>query len=280
MSTVIVTSVWGREYLDFYLQHVLPYTRKILPDGFKISCATLAEHVDELCEVADFVMSAESHAIDMIGLTALLDKVQVQNLYNLGARKFVFQNPDVVISQSALLRARDTDKKIITAPGIRIAKEEFLAIYGGLDDELLPNALSTLHPITLSLCRRGGYRRFSSGWPSVVYEVDADAVSCRALHRHPLMVTIPDNFDWSLVPNGTVDDRFMQSLGWDWSEYDNLTSSKQGWICEFSSARKPLQSPLEANADINQRIAQFAASACCDDTHRKFYEQDYTWHRQ
>ena len=274
-----MTSVWGKEYLDFYLRHVLPYTRKRLPDGVMISCGTLAEYADDLCGVADFVMSTPSLVPCKYGMASVLDRVQMESLCARGVRRFIFQNPDAVISESALQRAATSAKPVITAPGIRIAKEEFLAIYGGFGGGLLANALTTLHPITLSLCRRGGYRRFSSGWPSAIYEVGEGAVTCRAFHRHPVMVTIPDGYDWSALPAGTVDDRFMGALEYAPEDFDNLTHSDQGWICEFSSCMKPLQSRLEEGADIDRRAAEFAASAACDDTHREFYKHEYTWSR-
>jgi hypothetical protein len=54
-AIAIITIVWGRDYVDFYKDHVLPYTRHVLPEGFLIVCGTTTEHVDELRSVADVV---------------------------------------------------------------------------------------------------------------------------------------------------------------------------------------------------------------------------------
>ncbi|MCA3733150.1 MAG: hypothetical protein INF00_12385 [Phenylobacterium sp.] len=94
------------------------------------------------------------------------------------------------------------------------------------------------------------------------------------------MFDIPEDYDWDLYPSGTVDDVFLQTLGHPRSAFDNLTSSEQGYVLEFSptSLITVLGSyPPECNVDIDAAIAEFAASDNCSDLHRWFLETEYEW---
>ena len=280
-AIAIITIVWGRDYVDFYKDHVLPYTRRVLPEGFLIVCGTTTEHVDELRSVADVVFDCGLFSgPNKYAFASTLDRYVMRTLYENGARRFVYQNPDAIISKEAFLRIKESKASVMTIPGIRIWKELFFLIYKGFDDELLDNALTVLHPVTRLMSRRGGYRRFRSGWPSIVYDISQERVRCQALHRHPLMFDIPDGYDWDLYPSGTVDDVFLGSLGHSRSDFDNLSSSEQGYALEFSTTSMAFDVepfPPESNVDIDAAIAEFAASASCSDLHRWFLETEYEW---
>ncbi|MFN7417179.1 MAG: hypothetical protein ACK5T8_04275 [Alphaproteobacteria bacterium] len=280
-AIAIITIVWGRDYVDFYKDHVLPYTRHVLPEGFLIVCGTTTEHVDELRSVADVVFDCGFFSGgSKYDFASTLDRYVMRTLYENGARRFVYQNPDAIVSKEAFLRIKESKSSVMTLPGIRIWREFFFLIYKGFDDELLDNALTVLHPVTLSVSRRGGYRRFRYGFSSVVYDISQERVRCQALHRHPLMFDIPEDYDWDLYPSGTVDDVFLQTLGHPRSAFDNLTSSEQGYVLEFSptSLITILGSyPPECNVDIDAAIAEFAASDNCSDLHRWFLETEYEW---
>ena len=279
-AIAIVTIVWGRDYVDFYKDHVLPYTRRVLPEGFLIVCGTTTEHVDELRSVADVVFDCGLFSgPNKYAFASTLDRYVMKTLYENGARRFVYQNPDVIISKEAFLRIKDSKESVMTLPGIRIWKELFSLIYERFDDELLENALTVLHPLTLALARKGGYRRFGRGWPSVVYDISQERVRCQALHRHPLMFDIPEDYDWDLYPSGTVDDIFLETLGHPRSAFDNLISSEQGYILEFSaiSATNVLTLLIERDVDIDLVLDEFAASDNCSDLHRWFLETEYEW---
>lgn len=276
----IITTVWGREYVDFYRNHVLPYTRRVLPEGFLIVCATTSEHVDELRDQVDAVFDCGTYGgQNKYDFVWALDRHAMRILHGNGVRRFVYQNPDVVISREAFLRIRETSASVLTLPGIRIWKDLFLLIYKDFDDEVLENALTVLHPITLSLARRGGYRRFSRGWPQCVYDITPERICCQALHRHPLMFDVPDGYDWDACPPGTVDFRFLGTLGHPRSRYDNLTSSDQGYVLEFSGTIPTVihAHPPEADVDVDAAITAFAQSSACDDLHRWFLETEYEW---
>ena len=279
-AIAIITIVWGRDYVDFYKDHVLPYTRRVLPEGFLIVCGTTTEHVDELRSVADVVFDCGLFSgPNKYAFASTLDRYVMKTLYENGARRFVYQNPDVIISKEAFLRIKDSKESVMTLPGIRIWKELFSLIYERFDDELLENALTVLHPLTLALARKGGYRRFGRGWPSVVYDISQERVRCQALHRHPLMFDIPEDYDWDLYPSGTVDDIFLETLGHPRSAFDNLISSEQGYILEFSaiSATNVLTLLIERDVDIDLVLDEFAASDNCSDLHRWFLETEYEW---
>ena len=276
----IVTTVWGHDYVDFYKNHVLPYTRSVLPEGFLIVCATTSEHVSELSNVVDAVFDCGVYSgQNKYDFVWALDRHVMRILHEKGVRRFVYQNPDVIISEQAFLRMRSTPSSVMTLPGIRIWKDLFLTIYKAFDDEILENALTVLHPITLSLARRGGYRRFSRGWPQCVYDITPESIRCQALHRHPLMFDVPDGYDWDSCPAGTVDYQFLGSLGHPWSAYDNLTSSDQGYVLEFSGTVPTIiySHPPEPDVDVDAAIAAFARSSACDDLHRWFLETEYEW---
>ncbi|MCA3741472.1 hypothetical protein [Phenylobacterium sp.] len=273
----IITTVWGRSFIDFYKNHVLPFTKSILPNEFLILVGTTTNHVEEMREITDIVFDCGIHENQSkYSLASIIDKTVMRFAYENGFRRFVIQNPDSIISESALIRIANTKCKVITLPGIRISKENLLMIYKGFDNEILENALTVLHPATLALARHGGYRRFIRGWPSVVYDIRPNRVRCQALHRHPLMFEIPEHFDWDIFIDGTLDFNFIQALGYPISAYDNLTASDQGYILEFSGADHVFLEP-EPDVDIDIAIAEFAASQYCDDLHRWYLETEYEW---
>ena len=276
----IITTVWGRDYVDFYKNHVLPYTRRILPEGFVIVCPTTTEYVEELNGLVDIVFDCGYYGgQNKYDFVWSLDKAAMRTLHEKGVRRFVYQNPDVIISKEAFVRIKESSARVMTLPGIRAWKELFLLIYKELDDELLENALTVLHPMTLSLARRGGFRRFSRGWPQIVYDITPERIRCQALHRHPLMFDIPDDYDWDSCPGGTVDFIFLETLGHPRSAFDNLTSSEQGYALEFSGTEPTIvySHPPEKDVDIDAAIAEFAASDNCSDLHRWFLETEYEW---
>lgn len=280
LPIAIITTVWGRDYVEFYKNHVLPYTRKILPEGFFIACATTKDHVEDLSGAVDIVFDCGYYnGPNKYDFVWALDRQVMRILHEKGVRRFVYQNPDIALSKEAWIRIRNTSASVITLPGIRIWKELFLEIYKEFDEELLENALTVLHPMTLALARRGGYRRFSRGWPQIVYDITPERIRCQALHRHPLMFDVPENYNWDLCPGGTVDCVFLGSLGHPPEAYDNLTSSDQGYILEFSGTIPTIVEahPPEANVDIDAAIAAFAASNACDDIHRWFLQTEYEW---
>jgi hypothetical protein len=250
-----------------------------LPEGFFIASATTKEHVEELQGAVDIVFDGGNYiGQSKYDFVWSLDKQVMRILYEKGIRRFVYQNPDAVFSKEAWIRIRDTSASVITLPGIRIWKDLFLLIYKEFDEELLENALTVLHPMTLSLARRGGYRRFSRGWPQVVYDITPERIRCQALHRHPLMFDIPDNYNWDVCPGSTVDIGFLGSLGHPLEAYDNLTSSDQGYALEFSGTIPTIVEahPPEADVDIDAAIAAFASNAC-EDLHRWFLQTEYEW---
>ncbi|MCA6286649.1 hypothetical protein [Phenylobacterium sp.] len=276
---VIVTTVWGREYIDFYKEHILPYTREILPPGFAIACSTTKEHVSELDGLVDIIFDCGTYSgQNKYRFASAADMAATKTLHQAGVRRFVYQNPDALISKSAFLRIVESEFKVITLPGIRIWKDLFLSIYDRFDDNILENAMTVLHPLTLFRARRGGYRKFVREWPSCVYDITPERIRCQALHRHPLMVDVPEHYDFE-QPVGTVDDRFLGSLGYPLEAYDNLTSSDQGYALEFSSLTADWARfyPPEEDVDIDAAIAAFAASNACDDIHRWFLQTEYEW---
>jgi hypothetical protein len=276
----IITTVWGRDYVDFYKNHVLPYTRRILPEGFFIVCATTTEYFEEIRGVVDVAFDCGSYSGESkYGFASALDRYALKTLHQHGVRRFVHQNPDAIVSKEALIRIRGSAASVMTLPGIRIWKDLFLQIYKQFDDELLDNALTVLHPITLTLARKGGYRRFSRRWPSVVYDISQTRVRCQAFHRHPLMFDIPDDYDWDSWVSDTVDFHFLGSLGHGRSQYDNLISSEQGYVLEFSGTFPIIMEsfPPERVGDVDVALAEFAASGNCSDLHRWFLETEYEW---
>jgi hypothetical protein len=276
----IITTVWGRDYVDFYKDHVLPYTRSILPEGFFIACATTTEYFEEIKGVVDIAFDCGYYnGESKYAFASTLDYHVIKVLHNYGVTRFVYQNPDAIISREAFLRIKNSTASVITLPGIRIWKDLFLLVYKDFDDELLENALTVLHPITLTLARKGGYRRFSRGWPSAIYDISQTRVRCQALHRHPLMFDIPDDYDWDSWASGTIDFHFLASLGHERSQYDNLISSEQGYALEFSGTFPIIMEsfPPERVGDVDAAIAEFAASDNCSDLHRWYLETEYEW---
>jgi hypothetical protein len=192
-----------------------------------------------------------------------------------GIRRFILHPPDCHFDKTILHRAATTNAKIITAVGLRLCQRTWLAHGATIDDHFMPQLPSNLHPLTRHLCLRGGAGQFVQSWPSVTYEVYPDRIVGRSFHRHPVMVEVPDDYAWP--DTGTVDDRFIASLGYRWEDYDNLTDSSQGYIVELCDVAPDL-GPLIPVDQAPSAIDDFSRSQHVTDLHRQFYQIPFTWH--
>jgi len=273
----VITAVWGREYAEFYAAHVLPTS---LPSGCAVIAATTmadADMVRSLVGGKAKVIVADMESSDKYRLASSLEKFAIRwASAHLGFKRFVLQNPDLHISSAAFERCVHSSHRIITVPGIRIHKEEYLAAYGSIrafaDDDLLLNAMTCLHPSTKALAISGGYRAASGCWPSTLYAIEPRRIFGVAFHRHPLMFEVGDLMG---EDTGTLDDRFLSSLGHGLSaDYEFPGHSSEGYILEFSSLS---HSPHKVDRDRIRLadVKQFARS--CSREHREFARHTFTW---
>lgn len=271
--------MWGEEYSSFYIEHILPKTKKFLNSRGLIVLATNSSNVTRFTELVDIVVDGGDIFGDKYTYAQHLDKLLIEKLVSKNINKIMYQNPDAYISHSAFERVLNTTKNVITLPGIRIHKEKFLDTYKKIDDDIMINAFNCLHPITTSLAIIGGNGKFLTSWPSIIYKIYDDKITCKAYHRHPLMFVIPNNYDLTQRV-GTIDDRFIKSLGYTFDDYDNLINSDDGYVLEFSSDKYAWnKNNLESIENAQQAIINFGNSQMCSEDHQKYYHIEYTWNK-
>lgn len=285
MKYAILTSLWGDEYINFYFNHILPYTLKSINNDTIIVLNILTHELDKITSLINtdkiVVVSNNLPYCDKYSLASVLDKngmrvaIKEKNITN-----FICQNPDVLISSSLFNKIYSSSKKVITVPSIRILKEEFLLIYKSLqaynDDEILDYAISTPHPMTKALSRKGGYRLYDSSWPSMLYEIDSqnNRIFGAGFHWHPVYFEIKDE-SYISNNNRTLDDTFLSELSYDLdNDFDFLHHSSEGFVLEFSSLYS--FNRILHHSLTNNDIISFMNQHCCD-THKKMGSLCYTW---
>ena len=276
ITSAVIISVFGHDYTRFFADHIAPALRRGVAPGQLIAIATVPEFADALQHRDHIVITcAPQGGCKYTTSTRLGRLAMLQMRRDHGIRRFILHPPDCHFDKTILHRAATTNAKIITAVGLRLCQRTWLARGATIDDHFMPQLPSNLHPLTRHLCLRGGAGQFVQSWPSVTYEVYPDRIVGRSFHRHPVMVEVPDDYAWP--DTGTVDDRFIASLGYRWEDYDNLTDSSQGYIVELCDVAPDL-GPLIPVDQAPSAIDDFSRSQHVTDLHRQFYQIPFTWH--
>lgn len=280
MKLCVVTAVWGERYVDFFLRHIAPTIRRNLPAGSITCVATTQPHekafaASRLSKFDVVVVADKETDCKYARSTHLFTSAMQHVIRTADTNRFVIQPPDCYVSPAAMSRAATTKKKVMTAPAIRVCQRTFLERHKTIGADFSKQWMDCLHPLTLSLATSGGGHQFNAGWPSVVYEIGRSTIKGRSFHRHPIMVEIPADYGWP--DTGTVDNRLVESLGYAWEDFDNLTDSDQGCIVELCDEAPPVLAWC-ATSEAAAAIERFKSGPGVTDMHRKFYEVPYTWH--
>ena len=289
-----ITHVWGRDYLDVFLNRCLPNQLAsgnvpALPSGSRYRILTSATHVDELHAHPMIHALREAISVDIVVIEAL-DRLHgtarghdlmiachrraVADAFDAGAA-LIFLSADFIFSDgslAAVVRRHREGYRAIVNTGFRLAKESFL---GSIDEsaaggaapagrELVRMALPHLHPHTQSMFADA--RSFSRFPVAVYWRVGNEGLLARCLHLHPLMVD-PIIF---VLPSRTIDGRYLEQACPDAARVHVVSDSDELQMFELTPATRSIVSAGRAGASA-WRVA--AVAAVCDDLQVGYWRQ-------
>ena len=295
-STVFhaITHVWGREYLDTFLDTSLPSQLAsgnvpALPAGSRYRILTRSIHREELNTHPMVRALRKVIPVDIVVIDALDRQKGVARQHDLmkachqravadvleANAAIIFLSADFIFSADALAavvqRHRQGYRAVVNT-GLRLNKESFLrhldqsrAPLAALSSrELMRMALPHLHPHTTS---KFADARSSSLFPTAVYwRVGSDGLLARCLHLHPLMV---DPMRHVFV-KGTIDGRYVFSACPDFSRVHVVTDSDELQMFELTTAARSV-APSRGVGVSAWRAA--AVAAVCDDHQVGYWRQ-------
>ena len=279
-----VTHVWGRAYLDTFLQVCIPNqlaagNAPALPAGSRYRILTRADHLPELDGHPMVHALREVMPVDLVVVDALDRPDARARSYDLmnachqramadaleAGAALIMLSADIVMSDHALAavvrRHREGYRAVVTT-GLRLAKEPFLQSLdrAGARLSALPSrdlvrmALPHLHQQTRSMFVDAPA---FSAFPSAVYwPVGGEGILARCFHLHPLMV---DPVHAGPL-GGTYDDHYLSAACPDFSRVHVITDSDELQIFELTAAEQEFRTTRRARASAWQAAA--VASGC------------------
>jgi hypothetical protein len=279
-----VTHVWGRAYLDTFLNVCIPNQLAAgnvpaLPAGSRYRILTRADHVPELDEHPMVRALREVMPVDLVVVDALDRPDARARSYDLmnachqramadaleAGAALIMLSADIVMSDHALgavvRRHREGYRAVVTT-GLRLAKESFLQSLdrAGARLSALPSrdlvrmALPHLHQQTRSMFVAAPA---FSAYPSAVYwPVGDKGLLARCFHLHPLMVD-PVR---AVTLGGTYDDHYLSEACPDFSRVHVVTDSDELQLFELTSTNQEFRTTRRAGASAWQAAA--LASGC------------------
>lgn len=291
-----VTHVWGRKYLDLFLNvcipnQLAPGNVPALPPGSRYRILTQSAHVDELDTHPMVHALREVIPVDIVVVEALDRQRGVAEGHDLmiachqravadvieANAAIIMLSADFVFSDNALaavVRRHREGYRAVVNTGLRLAKESFLRL---LDEsraplaalssrELVRMALPHLHPHTLSMFADA--RPFSRFPVAVYWRAGNDGLLARCLHLHPLMI---DPMSRAL-PKSSNDGRYLARVCPDFSRVHVIVDSDELQMFELTSPKRTVVPSGGVGASA-WRVA--ATAAVCDD-HQVGYWRQHT----
>ena len=290
-----VTHVWGREYLDVFLNvcipnQLAPGNIPALPQGSRYRILTGSEHVTELqghpmvralrgVIPVDIIVIEE---IDRRRHTAVGHELMIAchrrataDILDADAA-IIMLSADFVLSENALAavvqRHREGYRAIVNT-GLRLAKDEFIqhlresrAPLSSLSPRaLVKAALPFLHPHTQSMFTDA--ERFSESPVAVYWRVGGEGLLGRCMHLHPLMV---DPMIRLPLRVGTNDGPYVAQSCPDFSRVHVVTDSDELQMFELTRADREV---------VPTRVARVSAlpavimAAKCDALQLRSWQQ-------
>ena len=279
-----VTHVWGREYLDVFLNvcianQLAPGNIPALPAGSRYRILTRSVHVPEIDSHPMVHALRKSIPVDTVVVDALDQKSGVADGHDLmiachrraiadvldADAAIIMLSADFVFSDNAMAavvkRHREGYRAVVNT-GLRLAKESFLehiehtrAPLDALPSrELVRIGWSHLHPHTESMFADA--RPFSTYPVGVCWRVGDDGLLARFLHLHPLMVD-PVN---RTALKGTNDGKYVSRACPDFSCVHVVTDSDELQMFELTTEKRPVIAARGSGASVWRAAA--VASMC------------------
>lgn len=272
----VISVVWGREYLDLFLNTCLPTQLgegnvAALPSGSRYRILTRAADVDEIHRHPTVHALARIMPVDVVAVEAFEEieraeaqpgRRQVDRRFDLvtacnqaGIRDAVsahaamlFPSPDYVLSANtfaAIVERHRQGYRAVGCVGLRLEKEGFLRSFhtSGVSTgapsarELVRMAMPHLHAQTRSLF--AGARTFNAYPLGVYWPVGNDGLLGRSFHFHPIMV---DPMRASAMPKLTIDSDYLVKAVPDFARVHVVTDSDEFIVFELSEAHRSFES--------------------------------------
>ena len=286
-----VTHVWGREYLDVFLNVCIPNQLgpgnvPALPPGSRYRILTRSIHVEELDKHPMVHALRTILPVDLVVIDALDRQMGAARGHDLmlachqraiadvldANAAIIMLSADFILSDHALaavVRRHREGYRAVVNTGLRLSREPFLqhlersrAPLEALSSrELVRTALPYLHSHERSMFADA--ESFSMFPVAVYWRVGDEGLLARCLHLHPLMV---DPMSQAL-PRGTVDGRYVFRACPDFSRVHVVTDSDELQMFELTPGTRVVVRSRGAGASA-WRVAG-VASAC--DAHQVGY---------
>lgn len=289
-----VTHVWGREYLDVFLNvcipnQLAPGNVPALPPGSRYRILTRSNDVDELDAHPMVHALRDVIPVDIVVVEALdrhgdgphgielmiaCHQKAIADILDAGAA-IIMLSADFILSDNALaavVRRHREGYRAVVNTGLRLTKESFLpsleasrAPLAALSSrELVRMALPHLHPHTQSMLADAG--RFSKAPVAVYWRIGNEGLLARCLHLHPLMV---DPMRPLPLLVGTNDGPYLAQACPDFSRVHVVTDSDELQMFEITTAQRQVVGTTKAGASA-WRAAIVAAR--CDGLQLHFWQ--------
>ena len=280
-----ITHVWGREYLDMFLNvcipnQLAPGNVPALPSGSRYRILTRSNHVDELDAHPMVHALREVIPVDIVVVDALdrhgdgphstelmiaCHQKATADILDADAA-IIMLSADFILSANALaavVRRHREGYRAVVNTGLRLNKESFLqrldesatALATLSSRELVRMALPHLHSHEQSMFADAS--RFSKAPVAVRWRVGDEGLLTRCLHLHPLMV---DPMRAQPLLQGTNDGAYLAEVCPDFSRVHVVTDSDELQMFEMTAAQ--WQVVGVTNAGISAWRAAVVASRC------------------
>ena len=280
-----VTHVWGRQYLDLFLNlcipnQLAPGNIPALPAGSRYRILTRSAHIDELDAHPNVqalrkvipvdilvVESVDRHGAGPHGTELMIACHQkaIADILEAGAA-IIMLSADFILSSNALaavVRRHREGYRAVANTGLRLARESFLPaleasgtpLDGFSPRELVRLALPHLHQHERAMFADA--RRFSKAPVAVYWRIGDEGLLARCLHLHPLMV---DPMHPSRMPVGTNDGPYLAEACPDYSRVHVITDSDELQMFEITTAERQVIGA--SNAGLSSWRAAIMAARC------------------
>lgn len=293
MNFHIITVVWGRDFVEFFLQVALSSqleagnlpvfagtdsVYKIYTDEHDAHIIKKSENFQKLAQVlrTEIILIDHLQGSGKYSRMTLCHKWAIHDAYY-GNARVILLPPDIIFSMgsfSHLLRIARTGKPVIMMAAPRVQKEDFIpvAIEKFTDSAtstinaparaLVQLAMQCLHPVSLSNFHN---TRDANLWPSQLYfNVSGSGFIAHCFHLHPLMF-VPCSPDTAF--EGTVDADYLLNSYQNCDDISILDDSDQFLaveLCDVAYQSHRTGSPYSLDALIKW------ARSNTDAHHRKF----------
>ena len=290
-----VTHVWGRDYLDVFLNVCIPNQLgpgniPALPEGSRYRILTGSEHVAELqghpmvhalrnLIPVDIIVIEEidrrRHSAVGHELMIACHRRAIADILEADAA-IIMLSADFVFSQNALaaiVQRHGEGYRAIVNTGLRLARDEFIqhlresrASLASLSSrELVKSALPFLHPHTQSMFTHAD--RFSESPVAVYWRVGDEGLLGRCMHLHPLMV---DPMLRLPLLVGTNDGPYVAQSCPDHSRVHVVTDSDELQMFELTRADREVVPTREARVSVLPAVIM---AAKCDALQLRSWQQ-------